>query len=148
MTKRSFLLVFGIYLGSVFGTAAGADVGGRADAGEGFSLPGKRSILEESDCGIVNGRLAIGTPFKDVARIDGLWAPPYVSSDFQLSLSVAGRRIAAEEYVWRPFKMQRTGTVLGARLTTITALVPGKRAGILAVTLENRGAARPRFRSK
>lgn len=129
--------------GAVLNSAVGielAEVAGRNDAGEVFAFPGERSILAESDCGIVNGRLAIGIPFKAVARIEGLWAPPYVSSDFQLSLSVAGRKIDAEAYVWRPFQIQRIGTILGNRLTTTTTLVPGKRAGILAVTLENKGA--------
>ncbi|MCR4411914.1 MAG: hypothetical protein NUV77_05740, partial [Thermoguttaceae bacterium] len=34
-----------------------------------FALAGTQSILEEAHCGIVNGKLTVGVPFKDVFRI-------------------------------------------------------------------------------
>ena len=103
-----------------------------------FSMAGEAILLEEAHCGIVNGRLSVGIPYRDVGRIDGLWAPPYVSSDFSLSLSVAGKGVATGGYVWWPYQVRRTGTVEGIEVTTDTVLVPGRRAGVLAIALENR----------
>ena len=45
-----------------------------------FALDGSQCIMEEEHFGIVNGKMTIGVNFKDVAAIQGLWAPPYASS--------------------------------------------------------------------
>jgi hypothetical protein len=105
-----------------------------------FAIDGAASILDEEHLGIVNGRLTVGVPFKDVARIDGLWAPPYVSSDFRLTATVLGQGVPTKHYVWRPFKVERKGTVGAISVSTATVLLPGKRAGVLAITLENTAA--------
>lgn len=106
--------------------------------GDLFAMPGEAILLEEAHCGIINGRLSVGIPYKDVGRIDGLWAPPYVSSDFGLTLAVGGKSVPTRGYVWWPYKVRRTGSVDGIEVSTETVLAFGRRAGVLAITLENR----------
>ena len=102
-----------------------------------FSLPGESSIQDEAHCGIFNGRLAPGIPFKRLAEISGLWAPPYVSSDFRLKVSILGKDLPTQQYTWWPFKVERSAEVDGLRISTATVLAVGNRAGILSVTVEN-----------
>ena len=102
-----------------------------------FSLPGESSIQDEAHCGIFNGKLAPGIPFKRLAEIGGLWAPPYVSSDFRLKVSILGKDLPTQHYTWWPFKVERSSEVDGLRISTATILAVGKRAGILSVTVEN-----------
>ncbi len=108
-----------------------------ADPADRFALPGSDSIMSEAHLGIVQGKATVGIPFADAGAVDGLWAPPYVSSDFRISMRVANESVATREYVWWPFKVQRRGTVQGLGLNTVTVLAPGKRAGLLTVALEN-----------
>ncbi len=102
-----------------------------------FSLPGESSIQDEAHCGIFNCKLAPGIPFKRLSEIGGLWAPPYVSSDFRLKVSILGKDLPTQHYTWWPFKVERSGEVDGLRISTATILAAGKRAGILSVTVEN-----------
>lgn len=102
-----------------------------------FAFPGEACILEEQHLGIVNGMLSVGIPYRSVAAIDGLWAPPYVSSDFQIVASVLGRNVATSRYLWRPFQVERAGAIDGISVTTTTTLARGLRAGLLAIRLEN-----------
>lgn len=104
-----------------------------------FALEGARNILQEEHFGIVNGKLAAGIPYRHVSGMRGLWAPPYVSSDFQLDVSVLGLPVPTDRYTWHPFQAERSGTVQGIAVETVTALVPGGRSGVMEVTLINHG---------
>lgn len=104
-----------------------------------FLLNGQASIMAEEHLGIVNGHWTAGIKHKDVAWVDGLWSPPYVSSDFRLTLTVLGQPVATENYVWRPYRVDRAGSLTDLKVSSRTILVPGHRAGLLAITLENRG---------
>src|SRR3954447_11747706 len=88
-----------------------------------FALDGSRNILQEEHFGIVNGKLAASIPYRRVSEVRGLWAPPYVSSDFRLDVSVLGQPVATDRYTWHPFLVERTGTVQGITVETVTALV-------------------------
>jgi hypothetical protein len=102
-----------------------------------FAFPGEKIILEECHCGIVNGRLAIGTPFKDIAGIDGVWAPPYVSSDFRLAVTINGEKLACNRYVWRPYRIDRWGEAGHVRIASSTVLAAQRRAGVVVLRLDN-----------
>lgn len=102
-----------------------------------FALQGEQNILDEAHFGIVNGQLAAGVDYKDIASIHGLWAPPYVSSDFRLAVALLGQTIATRDYRWLPFQVQRAGSVDRIEVTTSTPLIPGVRGGVLSIDLEN-----------
>lgn len=102
-----------------------------------FLFDGARNILEEKDFGIVNGMLTAGIPYKNVFSVSGLWAPPYVSSDFKLSISLIGQPILTECYTWRPFYVERVGLNQGIAVETVTMLIPGTRTGLVEIALKN-----------
>jgi hypothetical protein len=101
------------------------------------SLSGRSNIQDQAHCGICNGMLAPGIPFQRLAEVDGLWAPPYVSSDFRLQVRILDQDLPTERYTWWPFKVERCSEVKGLRISTATVLAAGRRAGILSVTVEN-----------
>ena len=105
-----------------------------------FAINGDASIMAEEHLGLVNGKLTAGIKYQDVAWVDGLWAPPYVSSNFRLTLAVHGRPVATKSYTWRPYRVDRAGAADHLDIRTTTTLMPGHRAGLLAITVENRGA--------
>lgn len=92
-----------------------------------FAIDGQTSLLQEQHCGIVNGKLTINTPYRDVMSLGGLWAPPYVSSDFRLTVSIAGKRVPTSQYTWWPMKIERRGQADDVYVCTTTVLVPGRR---------------------
>lgn len=105
-----------------------------------FVLAGAQNILEEVHFGIVNGKLTCGIPYRDALAVHGLWAPPYVSSDFMLNVTLQGQPVATEEYAWHPFYVVRRGFLQGIAVETVAMLIPGARAGLIEMTLRNRNA--------
>ncbi|MFO1003420.1 MAG: hypothetical protein U0936_24065 [Planctomycetaceae bacterium] len=108
-------------------------------ASDPFELDGSRNIVQEEHFGIVNGKLTSGIKYQNVLGVAGLWAPPYVSSDFSLDITALGERIPTERFVWHPFHVDRTGTVLGIDVSSVTMLIPGSRAGLLEIEFTNHG---------
>ena len=102
-----------------------------------FSMDGSNIITALTDRGIVNGKLAIGTPGNQAASISGLWAPPFVSSDFGLSLAVFGQTVPTPVWKWWPHKIEQQGAVNGLTVSAATVLAPGKRGGLVSITLRN-----------
>ncbi|MCC7086266.1 MAG: hypothetical protein IT427_14780 [Pirellulales bacterium] len=104
-----------------------------------FALDGSQNIVQEEHFGIVNGKIAAGIPYRNVLRINGLWAPPYLSSNFNMEITVSGKPVATKSYQWHPFKVERSGSVGGIDVKSSTMLIPGTRAGLLEFTLTNTG---------
>jgi hypothetical protein len=104
-----------------------------------FALDGARNIVQEEHFGIVNGELTAGVQYSNIAGVSGLWAPPYVSSDFKLDVTLFGRTVPADRYTWHPFRVERAGSVQGIAVASVTQLIPGERAGLLVITLSNPG---------
>ena len=48
-----------------------------------------------------------------------------------------GQPVATERYTWHPFHVDRAGSIQGIAVETVTMLIPGSRAGLVAVTLKN-----------
>ncbi|MBN2292402.1 MAG: hypothetical protein JXM70_08255 [Pirellulales bacterium] len=123
-----------VALALFYSLPAGADTAPWTDP---FGMDGDSIITEPEHLGIINGKLSLGTPHGHVARIDGLWAPPYVSSDFALMVEIFGREVATQKYKWWPYKIERRGNVDGVDVSAATVLVPGKRGGLVSMTLRN-----------
>jgi hypothetical protein len=113
---------------------AADDDAGLADR---FALDGTKNIMAEAHFGIINGKLTTTIPYRDAFAVRGLWAPPYVSTNFALDITLLGKPVAAEHYTWHPFHVDRTGSVDGIQVETVTMLTSGSRAGLVAVTLKN-----------
>jgi hypothetical protein len=125
----------------MFCAAAGAAGLSDADLDAVFALRGEDCIMEEEHFGIVSGQLTTGINHRDVGSVAGLWAPPYVSSDFLIEMQVGGEKVPTREYTWRPMEVRRTGGTGDVEVSSTTTLVPGTRAGILTLDLESRTPA-------
>ncbi|MBN1854871.1 MAG: hypothetical protein JW829_19210 [Pirellulales bacterium] len=102
-----------------------------------FSMDGQAIITDPGHLGVINGKLTIGTPQAQIARIDGLWAPPYVSSDFSLSVDIFGQEVPVRSFAWWPFKVEQRGEVHGIEVTASIVLAAGRRGGLVVVQLMN-----------
>ena len=78
-------------------------------------------------------------PYRRVTSVRGQGRRPYVSSDFQLDVNVLGQAVTADRYTWHPFQVERSGMVQGISVNSVTALVPGSRAGVMEITFANYG---------
>lgn len=72
------------------------------DSEDRFSMVGYRILTEDEELGIVNGHVTCGVSKHGLGHINGLWAPPFVSSDFSARWQVGGfdQRFILDE--WRP----------------------------------------------
>lgn len=106
-----------------------------------FAFDCSRCILDEEHFGIVNGRATVGVQYHGLTGIHGLWAPPWVSSDFSLEVRLWGRELPAENARWLPYRVDRSGQWQGVAVRTVTALVEGEPGLVLQVELTNRSRA-------
>lgn len=107
------------------------------DYAERFAISGDDSILEEVDFGIVNGRITTNVLYSKVLSFRTLFAPPFVSSDFNLDGRIFGEPIMTRAYEWRPTEVRRSGYVRGVEVTSTMTLVQGMRALMLEIQLCN-----------
>ena len=106
-----------------------------------FDMDGRDIIRDEVDLGIVNGKLALGINFRDVAGIGGLWSPPYVSSNFSLDGRVSGKKVPTSKWNWRPFQVEREGNLGDVAVASTTTMIYGRRAAVTSFTFKNAGSA-------
>lgn len=111
----------------------------RADKTSVFDMEGGRILQDEEHLGIVNGKLTAGINYRDVTGIAGLWAPPFVSSNFMLDGRVNGAKVPTTRWRWRPFQVERAGTVGDVAVSTTTTLIYGQRAAVVSFTFKNGG---------
>lgn len=106
-----------------------------------FALDGAKNIMDEEHFGVVNGHITAGVNYKDVASLGGLWAPPYVSSDFTLNMRFFGETVPSAHYTWRPMEVEREGHARDIAIKSVFTLIQGQRAGLLTLHLKNEGTA-------
>jgi len=139
--RRASLLLAGLMFlgvdGAVWLRAASAQR--TADRIAVFDMVGKQILQDEDQLGIVNGKLTAGINYRDVAGISGLWAPPYVSSNFMLDGRVSGEKVPTAKWVWRPFQVEREGSVSNVSVSTMTTMIYGHRAAVVSFTFNNSG---------
>jgi len=104
-----------------------------------FAADGDNLVINPEHLGIINGKATVGTNYAFVGSIDGLWAPPLVSSDFFIEARIFGERIPTDKYHWLPYANKCEGKLKGIKATSVTTLIYGVRGGVLALTLKNTG---------
>jgi len=105
---------------------------------EKFSIDQTKNIMRPENFGIANGKITTGIECNDLLSIKGIWAPPYVSSDFSFQATINGKSVEQPQYLWRPFYIERSATPeVGLVAQTNTLLVPEGRAFILSLLLKN-----------
>ncbi|OGV74560.1 MAG: hypothetical protein A3K19_04860 [Lentisphaerae bacterium RIFOXYB12_FULL_65_16] len=103
-----------------------------------FALDGASCLLDEQHLGIINGLLSTNVTYRDVLSCRGLFAPPFVSSDFRLETRLFGEKVRTQKYTWFPTEVRRTGVIHGVKVSSTTVLAVGRRALLLTAQLENR----------
>jgi hypothetical protein len=105
-----------------------------------FHIDQTNNIMRPENFGIANGKITTGIECNDLLSIKGIWAPPYVSSDFSFQATFNGKSAEKPQYLWRPFYIERSASLgTGLVAQTNTLLVPDGRAFILTLHLENQG---------
>ena len=61
-----------------------------------FSIDRSRNIMRPENFGIANGKITTGIDCDDLLAIRGIWAPPFVSSDFTLQMSIGGQPVGVD----------------------------------------------------
>jgi len=103
-----------------------------------FSFDGADNIRSEESFGIINGHATTGINYHDVGSIEGLYAPPYASSDFAIEMRLFGEKVQTKSYQWYPSEVKREGAINGVTVKTVTVLVKGERAGLMMIRLKNK----------
>lgn len=98
--------------------------------------------MRAENFGLANGRITIGIECNDLFSIKGIWAPPYVSSDFSFQATINGKPAGQPQYLWNPFYIYRSTTLDNGLLTqSHTLLVPEGRGFIISLLFKNQGKA-------
>ena len=122
------------------GRSEAAPTNTTADRTTVFDMDGAQIIHDEANLGIINGKVTAGINYRSVVGIAGLWSPPYVSSNFMLDGRVNGEKVPTAKWTWRPFQVDREGTLDDVSVTSRTTLIYGHRAAVVSVTFENSGS--------
>jgi hypothetical protein len=103
-----------------------------------FCIDQDKNIMRPENFGIGNGKITAGINGNDLFHIEGIWAPPYVSSDFSFQARVNGQPVEHPRYLWRPFYIERSAGLGKAILArTNTLLIPEGRTFIFSLLLKN-----------
>jgi hypothetical protein len=102
-----------------------------------FSMPGEKILHETPDLGIINGKITTGINFHDVLSCRGLFAPPFVSSDFSFDLRLCGEKVPTKKHTWFPIETRRQGSVNGLEVESSLILAAERRAFVLSFTVHN-----------
>ncbi len=105
-----------------------------------FAGDGAKLITRPEHLGIVSDMTSVGISHDYVGVLDGLWAIPYVSSDFYIEPMIFGERIKSDHYTWLPFQTNRIGQLHNIEVISTTSLLYGQRAGVLTLKFRNTGA--------
>jgi hypothetical protein len=103
-----------------------------------FSIDQTKNIMRPENFGIANGKITIGIECNDLSSVKGIWAPPYVSSDFSFQATINGKLAEQPRYQWWPFYIERSASLAeGLLAQSSTLLVPEGRAFIFSLILKN-----------
>lgn len=110
-----------------------------APAADRFALPGDKNIVEEEHFGLAQGMLSTGIPYRHIGGVQGIWSPPWVSSDFAVTTRINGETWATDRYTWRYGTVDCTASNGPLTAESEVTLIPDARAGILCLTVANNG---------
>lgn len=102
-----------------------------------FDMDGKSILLEEKDLGIFNGMITANVPYTQALAVKGMWAPPYVSSDFLCEIRLFGESVKSNTYTWSPREVNRRGHIKGINVESVLILAESCRGAIFSFELTN-----------
>ncbi len=102
-----------------------------------FAIGSPTNRIAPVDCGLVNGHVTFNGWLDSVAEVRGIFAPPFYSADFRLSVCLNGENVRTISHLWRPEVLWRTGTNAAWRVESRLWPVADERAGIMEISVEN-----------
>lgn len=110
--------------------------GGELAQPDPFEMQTAKILQDDEDLGLANGHVTCGVSKHTPGALGGIWAPPYVSSDFHAAWRIDGQPLASETgLTWRPQSTLDHFAQAGLRADAATWLVPGDRCIVQALRL-------------
>ena len=106
-----------------------------------FAFDGSNSILEDKNIGICADIASLRTPPISVAAMQGFQGCPYTNTGFDFDLWIDGEKVKCDSWKWLPNAILRRGSTRSFAVETVTAVVPGIRAVVQKVIVNNLTAA-------
>lgn len=103
-----------------------------------FAFDSERNILDDKDLGIKNYNITTGTPHSNVLCLDGLWAPPYVSSNFKFLIRIDGETVKSSRFTWYPFAIERYGKINGIEIESLCTFKNRSRSLVIKIVMKNK----------
>ncbi|MCC6797381.1 MAG: hypothetical protein IT366_19865 [Candidatus Hydrogenedentes bacterium] len=101
-----------------------------------FAMRMENAVHQAEHFGITNGAMAVALDPKTVVNIHGLYAPPFVSSNFKFTVNVDGKPIEATACEWLPNNVFAAGDAGPVTVESSVNMVYGQRAASIVVTLK------------
>lgn len=102
-----------------------------------FAFDGKNSILEDKDIGICADIASMLTPPSSVTAMKGFQGCPYTNTAFDFEVRVDGEKVKCDSWKWLPNAILRRGAAEQFSMESVTAVVPGIRAVVQKITVQN-----------
>ena len=126
-----------ILLAALFLSSPHASAQDDATLHDHFRFDGAKSIMAEGHFGIVDGRLTTGVNYGNIGELDGIHAPPFVSSDFRMECWLWDLKVPVVKYSWWPYRVEEKGLVGGLELTWTGTALYANRVMLWSLTLDN-----------
>ena len=140
MKRRVLLLAMGLLATAALSWlfAGSSDSGADPNGEDPLSIGPVDNIMRPEHLGIANHRMTTSVPYETVGTVAGLWAVPYVSSDWRLVPTLDGEPVAVADYRWYPVRFVSSGSRGGVELQSNVVLIAGRRAAVGELSLRNR----------
>jgi hypothetical protein len=106
-----------------------------------LALSKANNIMDVETLGLKNDVITLGSPGDALLKVDGIWAPPYIASDFLLTGRINGTATAAADFTWYPIEMKRSATVGSVSATSRLVLLNGQKTALVLLELKNNAAS-------
>jgi hypothetical protein len=103
-----------------------------------FSMPGHSIVHDDEDLGIVNGRITCGVSKEFLGRVNGIWAPPLVSSDCAVRWLLNDEELKLDSFTWNPASVSGAASV-GPLKVDFSAWLREDRAIVQAIRVRASG---------
>ena len=102
-----------------------------------FAFDGRSSILEDKDIGICADIASMLTPPSSVTAMKGFQGCPYTNTAVDFEVRIDGEKVLCDGWKWLPNAILRRGKTERFSVESVTAVVPGIRAVVQKITVQN-----------
>lgn len=96
----------------------------------------ENAVHQAEHFGITNGAMAVALDPKTIVNVHGLYAPPFVSSNFKFTILIDDKPIEATACEWLPNNVLAAGDAGLVKVESSVNMVYGQRAASIVVTLK------------